>query len=1048
MTYRLIVDGNLYSRRGVFNENLLASAINTSSINGYNNTIYTNSILNIGNNTKTINFGVGGDTPSDINLNGNCNINGSTIIYGSFMFPNTLEFSVVNSNVNIGVNQTEGNINIGNSNVNTIINGNTTTLASNSDKCVNAITYSDTAIVDFKSYGSNMSYDTRIISTGGNSVLDGKGICTIISDTLNIPSNINSNNTNNQVNLFTSQSTGGNINMGNSAAGIILNAANTSVIGNKLVVPNNVSSNTPGSVVNLFTDQTAGGNINMGNSAAGIILNADNTSVIGNKLVVPNNLSSNTPGSVVNLFTDQTAGGNINIGSSNSDLIVNGTSKLGFTTYSFPSSKCWNSATGNQWVLLGTWTSINDACRLKLIIWGDRYYVNNNSPTQGTNAGYEIIVYATMLNNTDTSARNLDTNYSIIGSSSDLPVKKIVFQQDSTNRLSYSIYALFNEFASTYVTPFCTRSSVYTPSMNAATPLSTTSSGTNIVMDINNSLIYNNLNGNGVGINTRSPTSTLHVNGQVNIDGSTAFGNLNLSPSSNAGEAAIGFYQNPSKGGAKWTMGTGGTGGFADDTFGIYSGTLGSTILTLKNTGRIGIGTKSPKGILEITGNNSTSKTAIPDGGENHNIVITGTKTPGTNSDGTSKTVYAAAFGVDYETGHTYINAAGNNEFQPILLNSRGGNVGIGTRNKVPIYALDIRNDGGTGGDNTPYIRLTGNGSPGNNVGIHLTPLKERSASSYDEATSIKAIDDGLYSAHLSFWTAPGGAINTTSSERMRITSSGNVGIGTSSPSYPLHITSTVTSPSFTYSYFSGTTGSYTGSGPISLYLHGRIVTTEVNIPSDIRIKKNIYSIENGLTKIRLFNPVRFQYIDNLKKSNKEEYGFIAQEIKNNIPNLISEIEDYIPNIYSINNVNLDIITFNNLYDININDELKLYDISNNEIIVKIIEKIDEKNIKIDKIINFDNIFIYGKKINDLNIIDKHAIFTYGIVAIKELDIIVQSQQETINKQQETINKQQEIINKQQETINNQQDTINKQQEEIKSLKDDIEKIKSILNIK
>ena len=46
----------------------------------------------------------------------------------------------------------------------------------------------------------------------------------------------------------------------------------------------------------------------------------------------------------------------------------------------------------------------------------------------------------------------------------------------------------------------------------------------------------------------------------------------------------------------------------------------------------------------------------------------------------------------------------------------------------------------------------------------------------------IKAIDDGNYSDHLTFWTKTPGAGGNPLTERVRITSSGNVGIGTSNP--------------------------------------------------------------------------------------------------------------------------------------------------------------------------------------------------------------------------------------------------------------------------
>jgi hypothetical protein len=52
----------------------------------------------------------------------------------------------------------------------------------------------------------------------------------------------------------------------------------------------------------------------------------------------------------------------------------------------------------------------------------------------------------------------------------------------------------------------------------------------------------------------------------------------------------------------------------------------------------------------------------------------------------------------------------------------------------------------------------------------------------------VKAVDDGAYSDHLTFWTkTPGGAGNPVA-ERLRITSSGNVGIGTTTPVAKLEV--------------------------------------------------------------------------------------------------------------------------------------------------------------------------------------------------------------------------------------------------------------------
>jgi hypothetical protein len=52
----------------------------------------------------------------------------------------------------------------------------------------------------------------------------------------------------------------------------------------------------------------------------------------------------------------------------------------------------------------------------------------------------------------------------------------------------------------------------------------------------------------------------------------------------------------------------------------------------------------------------------------------------------------------------------------------------------------------------------------------------------------IKALDDGAYSDHLTFWTKVPGALNNPVAERVRITSAGNVGIGTTTPGATLEV--------------------------------------------------------------------------------------------------------------------------------------------------------------------------------------------------------------------------------------------------------------------
>ena len=119
------------------------------------------------------------------------------------------------------------------------------------------------------------------------------------------------------------------------------------------------------------------------------------------------------------------------------------------------------------------------------------------------------------------------------------------------------------------------------------------------------------------------------------------------------------------------------------------SGSIGANAATermrISTSGYVGIGTTAPSNFLQIAGNSSTLASNAPDGGSYHNILLTSSKVA-THS--TNPSTYSMALGVDYTSGAGYINVAGNNAYQPVCLNTRGGNVGIGTTS--PGYTLDV----------------------------------------------------------------------------------------------------------------------------------------------------------------------------------------------------------------------------------------------------------------------------------------------------------------------------------------------------------------------
>ena len=94
---------------------------------------------------------------------------------------------------------------------------------------------------------------------------------------------------------------------------------------------------------------------------------------------------------------------------------------------------------------------------------------------------------------------------------------------------------------------------------------------------------------------------------------------------------------------------------------------------------------------------------------------------------------------------------------------------------------------------NQPFLRL-GCGSSGNQAGIILNTWNARPGG---PSCQIMSMDDGGFSSHMAFFSAASGSAGyTVSTERMRITANGSVGIGTAVPAANVHVYDPTTSSS------------------------------------------------------------------------------------------------------------------------------------------------------------------------------------------------------------------------------------------------------------
>ena len=250
------------------------------------------------------------------------------------------------------------------------------------------------------------------------------------------------------------------------------------------------------------------------------------------------------------------------------------------------------------------------------------------------------------------------------------------------------------------------------------------------------------------------------------------------------------------------------------------------------------------------------------------------------------------------------------------------------------------------------------------------------------------------------------------------------VGIGTNTPEAKLHVKGHVLkdiTSNFTGSNF----GASVGNAYVNVDLKGMRIgtdktatdgTTNHNISilssnsiaangtlfsySDRRIKTNIEDVPDDLALRQIRDiPCRYyEYIDKVEKKAGKTIGFIAQEVKEILPMAVSKLSDFIPDVYKLlENVSWNESMMNDAENNAIKMSCELKDVGGIKYRFYVSDLEDNSNeVELEIVGNEDNtftfekkwkyVFCYGKKINDLNIIDKQKIFALHHSAIQELD--------------------------------------------------------------
>jgi hypothetical protein len=251
--------------------------------------------------------------------------------------------------------------------------------------------------------------------------------------------------------------------------------------------------------------------------------------------------------------------------------------------------------------------------------------------------------------------------------------------------------------------------------------------------------------------------------------------------------------------------------------------------------------------------------------------------------------------------------------------------------------------------------------------------------------------------------------------------------------------------------------------GMFVAFFEGPIQCEYIIIASDKRMKKNITEITDGTKSLQLFRKIKcstFEYVDKYAHSPYKVHGFIAQDIKDIVPEAVHLVSDYLPNFYcnclvekhSIQNNDktetfrvfipandTKKLIFTGNHDIKTGIEyktasgapasdasgnqyfkVKFKDISDNDVEVITTRIIDDFSFLIEvplndkgenTVIKEDTYFLYGQTVDDFHKIDNDHIHNIATAALQEVDRQQQADKARIAELEAKVSEQQSLIN-------------------------------------
>lgn len=429
----------------------------------------------------------------------------------------------------------------------------------------------------------------------------------------------------------------------------------------------------------------------------------------------------------------------------------------------------------------------------------------------------------------------------------------------------------------------------------------------------------------------------------------------------------------------------------ANDNHVFFSGinsTSSKELMRITGNGDVGIGTTTPHALLQLANTTTNRKLILFETGNNDHQFF------GFGNNANSMR-YQVASDTNNHVFYSGINSSGSKELMRI---TGSGFVGIGTN--APTFPLTVRTSYNTEGvivaslataiTDTMFQLNVSRGSTANGVGSWMTAIGQ----SYNGGALTEAIKflRGAYTYDGAL------AFMTNTEERMRITSSGDIGIGISNPEGPLHVSGNgMTAPDQNRNYFNVSTGpnlifNNSTSGNVQIIADGYFWANGGGFvaTSDQRIKniKGLTDTKQDLATLNAIEVTNYTYIDSIQNGNTPQKKVIAQQLQSVFPQAVNTNAGIIPNVFEVASSSevIDqhtIITTSSAHEFVDGDKVRLILEGKGEKVLKV-DVIDTMSFRVEEMLS-GRIFVYGKHVEDLLNVDYDAVAMLNVSATQEL---------------------------------------------------------------